>query len=69
MARLKDNPCSYWHTRAQKLTWNPDGTPKFGVPVADKGPNNFKAFEYFYRRDIIPPLLQIISTQNGGIFV
>jgi GH43 family beta-xylosidase len=24
------------HTRAQKLAWNPDGTPNFGVPVADE---------------------------------
>lgn len=23
------------HTRAQKLGWKPDGTPDFGVPVAD----------------------------------
>lgn len=23
------------HTRAQKLGWNPDGTPDFGIPVAD----------------------------------
>lgn len=23
------------HTRAQRLNWNPDGTPNFGIPVAD----------------------------------
>jgi GH43 family beta-xylosidase len=23
------------HTRAQTITWRPDGTPDFGVPVAD----------------------------------
>lgn len=24
------------HTRAQPITWRPDGTPDFGIPVADK---------------------------------
>lgn len=23
------------HTRIQRLRWNPDGTPNFGIPVAD----------------------------------
>jgi GH43 family beta-xylosidase len=27
------------HTRAQHLTWNEDGTPNFGEPVADEGKN------------------------------
>lgn len=27
------------HTRAQKLNWNPDGTPDFGTPVADEPQN------------------------------
>jgi GH43 family beta-xylosidase len=27
------------HTRAQVITWRPDGTPDFGVPVADVGPD------------------------------
>lgn len=27
------------HTRAQRITWKPDGTPDFGVPVAD-GPTH-----------------------------
>jgi len=26
------------HTRVQKLTWNPDGTPSFGVPSGGAGP-------------------------------
>lgn len=26
------------HTRVQKLGWNPDGTPDFGIPVADTAP-------------------------------
>ncbi|MCQ4210982.1 glycoside hydrolase family 43 protein [Streptomyces longispororuber] len=26
------------HTRVQRFGWHPDGTPDFGVPVADSGP-------------------------------
>lgn len=28
------------HTRAQVLRWKPDGTPDFGVPVAETGPSD-----------------------------
>lgn len=40
------------HTRAQKLYWNGDGTPNFGIPVPD-GPLPFRFRSYSVQTDYI----------------